>query len=314
MIRASAFQTARRALSHAAGGHPSTYAINKVTVVGSGLMGTGIAQVAAAAGCKVTLLDANADALAKGVQRIQDSVARVAKKKHADEPKAAEAMIHGTMDNISTSTTHDTVAHTDLVVEAITENLEAKKKLFAAVDAIAPAHTIFATNTSSLSVAKIAAATKRLDRFGGLHFFNPVPVMKLLEVVRLPETSPATVAALTAFGQRVGKHVVSCKDTPGFVVNRLLVPYLMEAARMVERGDATPEDVDMAMKLGAGHPMGPIALLDYVGLDTCHFIAEGWARDFPNEPLFRPVPSIAQLVADKKFGVKSGQGFYKYTK
>merc|ERR1711972_826292 len=183
---------------------------------------------------------------------------------------------------------------------------------FAEYDDKAPAKTILASNTSSLPISEIASSTLRLDRFGGLHFFNPVPVMKLLEVVRIPETSDETFNAMSAWGKAIGKYTVTCKDTRGFIVNRLLVPYLMEAVRLVERGDASAKDVDLAMKLGAGHPMGPFQLADYVGLDTTKFIMDGWSGDFPDEPLFKESPMLNQLVADGKLGRKTGEGFYKY--
>ena len=166
----------------------------------------------------------------------------------------------------------------------VTENLPLKKKLFSSYDKVAPAKTIFASNTSSLPIKDIALSTpERLDRFGGLHFFNPVPVMKLLEVIRIPETSDETNTAMMEWGKAMGKTCVSCKDTPGFIVNRLLVPNLMEAVRLVERGDASPKDVDTAMKLGAGWPMGPFELADYVGLDTTKFIIDGWHERYPDE-------------------------------
>merc|ERR1719189_3443525 len=178
------------------------------------------------------------------------------------------------MSRLSITTTADDALKTaDLVVEGVTENLELKQKLFTNFDILAPPHTIFASNTSSLSISDIASATPtRKDKFGGLHFFNPVPVMKLLEVVRIPETSDETFNAMKEWGKNMKKVTVDCKDTPGFVVNRLLVPYLMEAIRMLERGDASAKDIDTAMKLGAGHPMGPFELADYVGLDTNKFI------------------------------------------
>jgi len=201
----------------------------------------------------------------------------------------------------------------DLVVEAIIENLKIKKTLFEALDAAAPEHTIFASNTSSLPIGEIAEATKRLDRFGGLHFFNPVPVMKLVEVVRTPATSDATNQTLHDFSKALGKTSVQAKDTPGFIVNRLLVPYLMEAVRMIERGDAVAKDIDIAMKLGAGYPMGPIELADYVGLDTSKFILDGWHEKYPDNPLFKPCDLLNKLVSEGKLGKKSGQGFYDYS-
>lgn len=202
----------------------------------------------------------------------------------------------------------------DLLVEAVVENLELKRKIFKEFDSWAPEKTIFASNTSSLPIRDIAEATKRLDRFGGLHFFNPVPVMKLLEVVRIPETSEETYQAMMSWGKAMKKTTVSCKDTPGFIVNRLLVPYLAEALRMVERGDASPQDVDTAMKLGAGYPMGPFELADYVGLDTNKFILDGWHQRYPDVQLFQPIESLNKLVKDGKLGRKTGEGIYKYEK
>lgn len=179
---------------------------------------------------------------------------------------------------------------------------------------MAPEHTIFASNTSSLSIGEIASVTKRKDRFGGLHFFNPVPVMKLLEVIRTNDTSDETFKRIRHFGESVGKVCIDCRDTPGFVVNRLLLPYLGEAIRLLERGDASARDIDIAMKLGAGHPMGPIELSDYVGLDTTYNVLKGWHEKYPDNPLFAPLPSLEKLVKEGKLGVKTGEGFYKYTK
>jgi len=287
--------------------------IQEFVVIGGGLMGAGIAQVGAQTGHKVTLVDLNKEVLEKSNKRIADSVARVAKKQFKDDADAAEKFKASVMDNVSTDTTANKALETaDLVVEAVVENMGLKQKLFKEYDAIAPAKTIFASNTSSLPIAEIASATTRLDRFGGLHFFNPVPVMKLLEVIRIPETSDETFNAMLAWGKAMKKVTVDCKDTPGFIVNRLLVPYLMEAVRMVERGDASAKDVDTAMKLGAGHPMGPFELADYVGLDTNKFIMDGWSSRYPDETLFRASEMLNKLVADNKLGKKTGEGFYKY--
>jgi 3-hydroxyacyl-CoA dehydrogenase len=213
----------------------------------------------------------------------------------------------------TTTNSSEALKTADLVVEGVTENLELKQKLFSDFDAVAPIHTIFASNTSSLPISDIASSTPgRKDRFGGLHFFNPVPVMKLLEVVRIPETSDATFEAMNEWGKAMGKTTIAAKDTPGFIVNRLLVPNLMEAVRLIERGDATPTDVDTAMKLGAAHPIGPIELFDYIGLDTMKFIIDGWSKRYPEESLFKPSPLIDKLVLEGKLGRKSGEGFYKY--
>jgi len=287
--------------------------IQEVVIIGGGLMGAGIAQVAAQTGHKVTLVDVNQKVLDKSNARISESIKRVAKKQFKEDEAGAQKFIDSSLTNMNVATSaNDALTSADLVVEAVVENMGLKQKLFAEYDQIAPAKTIFASNTSSLPISEIASTSSRADRFGGLHFFNPVPVMKLLEVVRIPQTSDDTYNAMVAWGKAMGKMTVECKDTPGFIVNRLLVPYLMEAVRMVERGDASAKDVDVAMKLGAGHPMGPFELADYVGLDTNKFIMDGWSSRFPSEPLFRESPMLNKLVADGKLGRKSGEGFYKY--
>jgi len=289
--------------------------INSVCVIGSGLMGSGIAQVAAQAGQQVIVVDVNEEVLNKAQSAIKGSLQRVAKKMFKDDSVAAADFVNSTLSRLSVTTDAEKAAATsDLVVEAIVEKLAIKQKLFTALDAAAPAHTIFASNTSSLPIADIAEPTSRKDRFAGLHFFNPVPVMKLLEVIRIPETSDETYNKVMEWGKSVGKTTVTCKDTPGFIVNRLLVPYMMEAARLLERGDASARDIDTAMKLGAGYPMGPFELMDYVGLDTSKFIIEGWAQKYPENPLFAEVPTLNRLVAEGRLGIKSGEGFYKYGK
>lgn len=290
-------------------------AIKHVTVIGSGLMGSGIAQVAAQTGHDVTIVDINEGILDKAKGNIHKSLQRVAKKIHKDNTADGDKFITESMGRIKFVTSAETaVGNTDLVVEAIVENLEVKQKLFKSLDQAAPQHTIFASNTSSLPIGKIAATTMRKDRFGGLHFFNPVPVMKLLEIVRIPETSEETYNKMAAWGKAMGKSTVECKDTPGFIVNRLLVPYMMEAVRMLERGDASARDIDTAMKLGAGYPMGPFELADYVGLDTTKFIMDGWEKDYPDEPLFKSSHLVSKLVSEGKLGIKSGEGFYSYKK
>jgi len=287
--------------------------IQEVIVVGGGLMGAGVAQVAASTGHKVTLVDISQDVLEKSQARIGESIKRVSKKTFKDDAEAGAKFIDSSMSNLHIATSaNEAMATADLVLEAVVENIGLKQKLFKEYDAIAPAKTIFASNTSSLPIAEIAKVTNRLDRFGGLHFFNPVPVMKLLELVRIPETSDDTFSAMKEWGKNLKKVTIDCKDTPGFVVNRLLVPNLMEAIRMLERGDATSKDIDTAMKLGAGHPMGPFELADYVGLDTIKFIMDGWSESYPEETLFQKSELLDKLVADGKFGRKSGEGFYKY--
>ncbi|XP_042561796.1 hydroxyacyl-coenzyme A dehydrogenase, mitochondrial [Clupea harengus] len=288
-------------------------AIKHVTIIGGGQMGAGIAQVAASTGHTVVLVDTSEDILKKAAKGIEGSLKRVVKKKFADKPEAGQEFIQKVMKNVSVSTdATSTVQNTDLVLEAIVENLKIKQGLFSALDKAAPQHTIFASNTSSLPITDIASSTARLDRFGGLHFFNPVPMMKLVEVIKTQSTSPETFDSLMAFSKALGKNPVTCHDTPGFIVNRLLVPYMMEAIRLQERGHGSKEDIDMAMKLGAGYPMGPFELLDYVGLDTAKFIIDGWYEMEPDNPLFAPSLMLNKLVAEGKFGKKNGEGFYKY--
>ncbi|KAB7502234.1 Trifunctional enzyme subunit alpha, mitochondrial [Armadillidium nasatum] len=285
-------------------------AIKNVTVIGSGLMGGGIAQVAAQTGHNVVMVDVDDGVLSKAHERISTSMKRVAKKKFGDSQEEANKFVSDSLSRLTTTS----VKNADLVVEAIVENIDIKQKLFKQLDEAAPEHTIFASNTSSLSIQKIAQNAKRKDRFGGLHFFNPVAVMKLLEVIRIPETSQATTDSMIAWGKAMEKVTVQCKDTPGFIVNRLLLPYKMEAYRMYERGDASYRDIDTAMKLGTGYPMGPFELSDYVGLDTSLFIIEGWAKEYPDEPLYKVPEILRKLVSEGKLGVKTGEGFYKYNK
>lgn len=290
-------------------------AVRHVTIVGGGLMGAGIAQVAAQTGHRVTIVDINEEILDGSKKSIKKSLTRVAKKKFPEDNDAQAGFVGDTLKLVTTNTDAvAVVAETDLVIEAIKENLDLKRTLFTSLDKAAPEHTIFTSNTSSLPIGAIASSTQRLDRFGGLHFFNPVPVMKLLEVIRIPETSEATFNTLMEFGQAMGKATVVAKDTPGFIVNRLLVPYMMEAVKMLERGDASARDIDTAMRLGAGYPMGPLELADYVGLDTCAFIVQGWHELYPDNPVFTVSPLIEKMVAEGKFGVKSGEGFYSYKK
>ncbi|NXT75042.1 HCDH protein, partial [Zapornia atra] len=306
-------QFVRAASSSAATAAAKKLIVKHVTVIGGGLMGAGIAQVAAASGHTVVLVDQSDEILKKSAKGIEESLKRVTKKKFADKPEAGAEFMEKTLNNLTTSTDAVAVVHsTDLVIEAIVENQELKNELFKRLDKFAPEHTIFASNTSSLQITQLANSTTRQDRFGGLHFFNPVPMMKLVEVIKTPMTSQKTFESLVDFSKALGKSPVSCKDTPGFIVNRLLVPYMMEAVRLFERGDASKEDIDVAMKLGAGYPMGPFELLDYVGLDTSKYIIDGWHSLEPNNPLFAPSPLLDKLVEEKKLGKKTGEGFYKY--
>lgn len=251
--------------------------------------------------------------LTKSLRSIEKNLGRVAKKKFQDDAESANKFVNDALSRITVTTEPKTaIPDTDLLIEAIVENMRVKHKLFSDLDKAAPSNAIFASNTSSLPIGEIASVTNRKDRFGGLHFFNPVPMMKLVEVVRIPETTDETYDALFQFSKELGKVPVACKDTPGFIVNRLLVPYLLEAIKMLERGDATAKDIDIAMKLGAGHPMGPLELADYVGLDTTKFIVDGWHEKYPEVELFNPSEILNDLVAREKLGKKTGEGFYKY--
>ncbi|XP_003382711.1 PREDICTED: hydroxyacyl-coenzyme A dehydrogenase, mitochondrial-like [Amphimedon queenslandica] len=290
--------------------------VHNLTVIGSGLMGAGIAQVSAQTGHNVTLVDMTNELLQRAEQRIKGSVERVAKKQFKEDPKAQSDFASQTLSRIKymVDVEKSVGSDCDLLIEAIIENMKIKQNLFSKLDKVAPSSTIFTSNTSSLSITEMASVTGRADRFGGLHFFNPVAVMKLVEVVRIAGTSDATFDTLTSYVTAVKKTPVCCKDTPGFIVNRLLVPYLAEAMRLLERGDASARDIDTAMKLGAGYPMGPIELADYVGLDVNKFVLDGWHKKFPDNPLFAPSETLNKLVDEGKLGVKTGEGFYKYDK
>jgi len=278
--------------------------------MGGGLMGTGIAQISAQSNHKITLIDLNQEILNKAEKRINASIQRVAKKSFKDDPKAGEDFIASSLTNLSYATNAESaLATADIIVEAITEVLPLKQKLFKQWDGMCPDKTIFATNTSFLRVGDVMKDVARLDRCGGLHFFNPVPVMKLLEVIRIPQTSDETFASMSAWGKAIGKYTVTCKDTEGFIVNALLAPYIGDAIAMVERGDATYQDVDSAVKLGLGYPMGPFELLDYTGIDLHKYIND--QRPINEQ---RPSKLIDQMVAEGKLGMKTGEGFYKYGK
>jgi len=283
--------------------------IKKVGVVGCGLMGHGIAQVAAQGGCTVVVYEAAEAALASGLSRIDKSLAKLAEKA-AEKGQQFDAA--GVRARITGTLSKADLSGCDLVVEAIVEDLDVKKALFAELGKLCKPETIFASNTSSFPIGAMAEASGRPSRFVGLHFFNPVQLMKLVEVVRTDKTDAAVFEAARAFGVACGKTAIACKDTPGFVVNRLLVPYMSQALLMLERGDASAEDIDIAMKLGTGHPMGPIELTDYVGLDTTLSILEGWVKAHPNEPAFVIPRILQQKCAEKKYGRKSGEGFYKW--
>lgn len=289
--------------------------IEKVGVIGCGLMGHGIVQVAAQGGAQVVALETEQAFLDKGLARIEKSVGKLAQKlveKGKKSEAEAQTMVTGTLGRITGTLDKADLADCDLVVEAIVENLDVKKALFAELGGICKPETIFASNTSSFPIAEMAAASGRPARFVGLHFFNPVQLMRLVEVVRTDQTDDGVFASARAFGEACGKSPVSCKDTPGFVVNRLLVPYMTQALLMLERGDASREDIDTAMQLGCGHPMGPLTLTDYVGLDTTLFILQGWKERYPDEPAFEVPAILEKLVAEGKLGRKTGEGFYKW--
>jgi 3-hydroxybutyryl-CoA dehydrogenase len=281
-------------------------AIHKVGVVGCGLMGSGIAQVCAAAGFETTVREVKPELVEKGLKGIEKNLARLTEK--GTITAAVQGEIRG---RLKGTTAIEDLKDCDLVVEAIIENLPAKHELFRALDGLCPASTIFASNTSSLTVTEIAAATKRPQRFVGLHFFNPVPVMKLVEVVRTIATEPAVYEEMVAFGTKLGKTPVRAHDSTGFIVNRLLVPYLLDAIRALEEGVGSIEDIDNSMKLGCGHPMGPLTLLDFVGLDTTYYISQIMFDEF-KERRFASPPLLKRMVLAGWNGRKSGRGFYDY--
>lgn len=282
-------------------------AIEKIGVVGCGLMGSGIAQTAAQAGLQVAVREVSTELIDKGFTNIDKNLARLVQRGTltAAQRDTARNRLRGT-------TKLDDLAGCDLIIEAITEQLAPKKELFRALDAVCPAQTIYASNTSSLSITEMAVATRRPERFVGLHFFNPVPIMRLAEVIRTIATDPGVYEEVAAFAGRLGKTAVRTSDRTGFVVNRLLVPYLLDAVRALEEGVATIPDIDQAMKLGCGHPMGPLTLLDFVGLDTTYYIANIMFEEF-KERRFAPPPLLKRMVMAGWNGRKSGRGFYEYS-
>jgi 3-hydroxybutyryl-CoA dehydrogenase len=280
--------------------------IKTVGVLGCGLMGAGIAQVCATAGYKTIVREVEDGLLKKGMGRIDKFLSDgVEKGKVTPEARTK------TLGNLTGTTKFEDLKDCDLIIEAIIENVEEKAKTFAALDAVVGQHTIFCSNTSSLCITELAAKTTRPDRFAGLHFFNPVPLMKLVEVIRALTTSDETYQAVFAFAQSLGKEPITAPDRPGFIVNRLLVPYLLDAIRAYEHGLGTIEDIDKGMKLGCGHPMGPFTLLDFVGLDTTYFIANIMFDEF-REPAYAPPPLLKRMVLAGRLGKKSGRGFYEY--
>jgi len=280
--------------------------INKVGVLGCGLMGSGIAQVAAMAGFDVTVLEVEQKYLDKGFAGIEKSLAKFAEKGTIKEtPQAVRARLKGTISK-------QDLADCDIVIEAIIENVEEKKKMYASLDPIVKKEAIFASNTSSISVTELLTSVKRPERFIGLHFFNPVPLMKLVEVVKTIATAADVYETAYEFGKKLGKVPVRTSDKTGFIVNRLLVPYMLDAIRAYEEGVGSIEDIDNAMKLGCGYPMGPFTLLDFVGLDTTYYITHVMYDEF-KERRFASPPLLKRLVMAGWYGRKTGKGFYDYS-
>jgi 3-hydroxybutyryl-CoA dehydrogenase len=280
--------------------------IRKVGVVGAGLMGGGIAQTCAQSGYETVVREVNQQLLEKGLARIQSNWDMLAGKGKMMQGQVDEyrSRLHGTVNM-------EDFADCDLVIEAVIENMEEKLRLFPALDKILKPDALILSNTSSLSVTQMGAVTKRPDKVCGLHFFNPAPVMKLVEIVRTISTSEETIETVRQFAISLGKTPVLAKDTAGFIVNFLLIPYLLAAIRMLENGQATRDDIDTAMKLGCGYPMGPFTLLDYVGLDTTMWAAEAIYDEY-KDPLYAPPPLLRRMVASGMYGKKSGKGFYDY--
>ncbi|HET9450598.1 MAG TPA: 3-hydroxybutyryl-CoA dehydrogenase [Aggregicoccus sp.] len=281
-------------------------ATNHLVVVGAGQMGAGIAQVALQAGLQVTLVDVSKEGLAKGESRIKAGLAKLQEKGVLDEAKrqAAEGALR-------TATRVQDVKDVDFGIEAVTENEELKKRIFADLDAVVRPGGILATNTSSIPITRIAAATKRPENVIGMHFMNPVPVMKLVELIRGAATSDETYATTRALAEKMGKTTVVSKDFPGFIINRILIPMINEACYALMEGLGTVEDIDTGMKLGTNQPMGPLQLADFIGLDTCLYIAEVLHKGL-GDSKYRPCPLLRQYVDAGWYGKKSGRGFYKY--
>ncbi|HSB53067.1 MAG TPA: 3-hydroxybutyryl-CoA dehydrogenase [Gemmatimonadales bacterium] len=281
--------------------------IQTVGVLGCGLMGSGIAQVAAMAGCRVVVRDTAPEQLEKGRLAIGKSLAKLVEK-----GKLAATAQEAALNRLRFVTDLGGLTESDLIIEAVTEDLALKNQLWRELDASCPARTVFASNTSSLTIASMAAATTRPDRFAGLHFFNPVPLLPLVEVVRSVLTSSDTVDLLLAFARKLGKEPVLARDSSGFIVNLLLVPYMLDAIRALERGVASISDIDSAMRLGASHPMGPLTLADFVGLDTLARIGDIMFEEY-RETRYAPPPLLRRMVLAGLFGRKNGRGFYDYS-
>ncbi|HEX9689694.1 MAG TPA: 3-hydroxybutyryl-CoA dehydrogenase [Thermoanaerobaculia bacterium] len=280
--------------------------INKVGVLGAGLMGSGIAEVCAKSGYETVVREVSEELAQKGIGRIESSLAKA-----VERGKLTSGDRDAARGRLKATTGLEDFGACDLVIEAVIENLDAKKEMFRELDRICGESAIFCSNTSSLTITELSAATRRPDRFAGLHFFLPAPVMKLVEVVRTIATSDETIETLLGFAKSLGKEPILAKDNSGFIVNRLLVPYLLDAVRALEEGVGSREDIDKGMELGCGHPMGPLKLLDFVGLDTTYAIAEIMFAEY-REKRFAPPPLLKRMVLAGRYGKKSGRGFYEY--
>ena len=280
--------------------------IKKVGVVGCGLMGAGIAQVCAQSGYQTVVSEINDELLNKGLALINSVLT-----KNVDKGKISQQDKETTLSHLKGTTNTQDFSDCDLMIEAVIENMDLKKRIFADLDKICPKHTILSTNTSCLSIIDMAMVTSRPDKVLGLHFFNPVPVFMLVEIVRTIATSDESLETGKSFSRSLGKEIVIAQDTPGFIVNRLLIPYVLNAIRMLEAGIATREDIDTSIHLGLNHPMGPLTLLDFVGLDTVFFVANAMYEEF-KDPMYAPPPLLRKMVTAGWFGRKSGKGFYEY--
>ena len=281
-------------------------AYETIGVVGCGLMGSGIAQVSAQAGYRTIVREVDDETVAAGIGRVESFLAA-----GVERGRVAAGDRDRALANLGGTSRLEDLADCDLIIEAIVENVDAKREVFATLDEVVGADTVFASNTSSLCITELASATRRPERFIGLHFFSPVPIMRLVEVVRGLATSDETCENVLAFGRSVGKDPVTAPDRPGFIANRLLIPYLLDAIRAHEEGVGTIEDIDKTMSLGCGYPMGPFTLLDFVGLDTACYIA-GIMYDEFKDPRYAPPPLLKRMVLAGRHGRKTGRGFYTY--